>query len=73
MHFELWKTRRAMLPVVFGFFLASVAAVAQLQSGRILGTVHDPQSATVSGATVTVTNAATSLSKTLTTDSAEAT
>jgi hypothetical protein len=58
-----------MLPVVFGFFLASVAAVAQLQSGRILGTVHDPQSATVSGATVTVTNAATSLSKTLSTDS----
>src|SRR4051812_48237732 len=69
MHFELWKTRRAMLPVVFGFFLASVAAVAQLESDRILGTVHDQQSATVSGATVTVTNAATSLSKTLTTDS----
>ena len=45
------------------------AAFAQLQSGRILGTVFDPQKAGIPGATVTVTNLATNIARTVTTDS----
>lgn len=41
---------------------------AQLQSGRILGTVFDPQRAGIPGATVTVTNRATNIARTVTTD-----
>ena len=36
--------------------LGGTTALAQLQSGRILGTVLDPQRAGIPGATVTVTN-----------------
>src|SRR5438270_14037503 len=67
MHFGVWKTRRTMLPAILGLVLASIPAFPQLQSGRIVGNVYDPQHATVSNATVTVTNAATNLSKTLST------
>ena len=42
---------------------------AQLQSGRILGTVYDPQRAGIPGATVTVTNLATNIARTVVTDS----
>ena len=42
---------------------------AQLQSGRIVGTVYDPQRAGVPGATVTVTNLATNIARTVVTDS----
>jgi hypothetical protein len=41
---------------------------AQLQSGRILGTVYDPQHAGIPGATVTVTNLATNIARTVVTD-----
>ena len=40
-----------------------------MQSGRILGTVFDPQKAGIPGATVTVTNMATNISRTAVTDS----
>jgi hypothetical protein len=43
-------------------------AVAQLQSGRILGTVYDPQRAGIPGATVSVTNLATNIARTVVTD-----
>lgn len=48
----------------------SLVALAQSQAttGQIVGTVKDPQGAAVSNATVTVTNAATSLVQTLTTN-----
>lgn len=49
--------------------LAGTAAFAQLQSGRILGTVFDPQRAGIPGATVTVTNLATNIARTTQTDS----
>jgi len=49
--------------------LAGTAAFAQLQSGRILGTVFDPQGAGIPGATVTVTNLATNVARTTQTDS----
>jgi hypothetical protein len=42
---------------------------AQLQSGRILGTVYDPQRAGIPGATVIVTNLATNIGRTVVTDS----
>ena len=48
--------------------LAGTSAFAQLQSGRILGTVFDPQRAGIPGATVTVTNLATNIARTTQTD-----
>src|SRR5207244_12467277 len=48
--------------------LASASLSAQLQTGRLLGTVLDQQHAAVPGATVTVTNLATNISRTVTTD-----
>src|SRR2546428_1532296 len=58
-----------------GALLAALCTVggttvfAQLQSGRILGTVYDPQRAGIPGATVTVTNLATNIARTVITDS----
>ncbi len=44
--------------------LGGTTALAQFQSGRIVGTVLDPQRAGIPGATVTVTNVATNLART---------
>jgi hypothetical protein len=49
--------------------LCSAVAFAQLQSGRIVGTIFDPQGSGIPGATVTVTNIATNLARTALTDS----
>src|SRR5947199_1445158 len=69
MHSVVCFTGRVMLArLLFSVFVTSATVLAQLQSGRIVGSVYDPQHAKVSGATVTVTNAATNVSKTLTTD-----
>src|SRR5215510_2739412 len=46
----------------------SATAFAQLQAGRILGTVYDPQHAGIPGATVTVTNVATNIARSVVTD-----
>src|SRR5262245_25113967 len=46
----------------------STTALAQLQAGRILGTVYDPQHAGIPGATVTVTNLATNIARSVVTD-----
>jgi len=57
--------------VVFLIVLASAGgtlAFAQLQAGRILGTVYDPQHAGIPGATVTVTNMATNIARSVVTD-----
>jgi hypothetical protein len=48
--------------------LASAPLSAQLQTGRLLGMVLDQQHAAVPGATVTATNLATNISRTVTTD-----
>ncbi len=45
-----------------------VPALAQLQGARIVGTIHDPQNAGIPGATVTVTNTATNVARTVTSD-----
>src|SRR5262245_25212953 len=48
--------------------LASAPLSGQLQTGRLLGTVLDEQHAVVPGASVTVTNLATNISRTVTSD-----
>ena len=60
-------SRIALLTVLF--IVGGATAHAQLQSGRILGTVFDPQKAGIPGATVTVTNLATNIARTAVTDS----
>ncbi|MGH9161898.1 MAG: TonB-dependent receptor domain-containing protein [Vicinamibacteraceae bacterium] len=57
--------RLAML--LLGVALAS-EAVAQVQAGRLVGTVSDPDDAVVPGATVTVTRAGTNVSRTVVTN-----
>ena len=47
----------------------AIPAFAQLQSGRIVGTIFDPQRAGIPGATVTVVNTATNITRTAVTDS----
>ena len=59
---EPWQTHRMRITIVATLF-------AQLQSGRILGTVYDPQRAGIPGATVSVTNLATNIARTAITDS----
>ena len=49
--------------------IGGTTVFAQLQSGRIVGTVYDPQRAGIPGATVTVTNLATNIARTVVTDS----
>jgi hypothetical protein len=49
-------------------FVGVAPALAQLQGARIVGTIHDPQNAGIPGATVTVTNTATNVARTVTTD-----
>lgn len=48
--------------------LTGAMAFAQLQAGRIVGQVFDPQHAAVAGATITVTNSATNVSETVKAD-----
>ena len=49
--------------------VSSATLFAQLQAGRILGTVYDPQHAGIPGATVTVTNVRTNVPRMAVTDS----
>src|SRR5262252_7218693 len=61
-------TRKAKLPLALIAALTgwTVPAWAQVQTGRIVGTVRDPQQATVGKATVTVTASATGEVQTVT-------
>lgn len=56
-----------VLSLGFVFLLACICIRAQNSTGRILGSVTDPQGGVVAGATVTVTNVATSVSQQTTT------
>ncbi len=51
------------------FAIVATSAFAQLQAGRVVGTVYDPQKAGIPGATVTVTNVATNVARVAITDS----
>ncbi len=60
--------RRILVMLVAAVVAISAPAFAQLQAGRIVGTVFDTQKAGIPGATITVTNIATNLSRTAVTD-----
>ena len=60
-------TRVALLAALCVF--GGNTVLAQLQSGRIVGTIYDSQKAGIPGATVTVTNVATNLARSAVTDS----
>jgi cytochrome c-type biogenesis protein CcmH/NrfG len=61
-----WPTALCLLAVCL--LAGSVTSFAQLQAGRIVGQVFDPQHASVAGATITVTDPATNISETVKTD-----
>src|SRR4051812_49336737 len=53
---------------VFALLLFAPAAPAQIQAGRITGTVYDPNKAVVPNATITVTNRETKVARKVTTN-----
>ena len=61
-----------ILSVTLATLLTCAPAFSQINFGRIFGRVTDPSGAVVTGATVTVTNTGTNVSRTLTTDSSGA-
>ena len=60
--------RRSMLWVIAVLILAVIAVAAQLPTGTILGTVKDSSGASIAGATVTLRNTDTNLTKMATTE-----
>ena len=60
---------RVVVPLLLAITLTSSAAGAQILYGSVVGVVKDPQGATVPGATVTIVNKETNLTKETTTDS----
>ncbi|HXA56628.1 MAG TPA: carboxypeptidase-like regulatory domain-containing protein [Candidatus Acidoferrum sp.] len=62
------KTWGFLLLLAIVLFAGERTAFAQVQSGRIVGNVTDPQHASVAGATVKVTNTATNITLTVQTD-----
>jgi len=66
-----WATIKLTLPVLLMILLLSATCVwGQLGTSTIRGTITDPSGAALPGATVTITNLQTNLSRTLTTGSA---
>src|SRR5687768_1081676 len=61
------KTRAAFFTLVF--FILSIATFAQTSRGTVSGTVTDPTGAVISGANVTLTNTATTVSRSTVTNS----
>src|SRR6185437_15905539 len=64
--------RRGFWGAALATLLICPSAFSQINYGRILGRVTDPSGAVVAGATVTVTNTQTNVSRTLTTDTSGA-
>jgi hypothetical protein len=63
--------RRGWLPALLlavGLSLTATPVIAQILYGSVIGVVKDPQGGTVPGATVTITNTETNLTKETTTD-----
>ncbi len=75
-HVEILNRLRALKSMLLGATLVTLLictpAFSQINFGRVLGNVTDPSGAIVVGATVTVTNTQTNVSRTLTTDSSGA-
>jgi hypothetical protein len=72
MQARTWDRQRLVSGLsAYFLILASASTVfAQVQAGRMVGTVYDPQKAAVPGATVTVTDVSTNLSKRVVADGA---
>jgi Carboxypeptidase regulatory-like domain len=68
MHHRVGKKSLYPRFVIGVCLLTGATASAQLQAGRIVGQVFDPQHAAVPGATITVTDPATNISETVKTD-----
>lgn len=66
-----WQTQWKWLPglIIAGCLASGVTALSQVQAGRIVGTIFDTQHASIPGAAVKVTNNATNVTRTVTTDS----
>jgi len=64
----MWMRRTGPVALLVVFCSLGETLSAQVQTGRLVGTVLDEQHAAVPGATVTVTNLATNISRTVTTD-----
>lgn len=64
------KVLQAVLVTTLLVFLACLPASAQLSSGRIWGSVTDQSGSVIAGATITITDVARGVSRTLTTDDA---
>ena len=64
----LESTKRTIIRVAAVLILAAIPVLAQLPTGTILGTVKDSSGASIAGATVTVRNTDTNLTKTATTE-----
>src|SRR5208282_1081923 len=69
---RLRSARVVLLAVMLTTLLVCSPAFSQVNFGRILGSVTDPSGSAVAGATVTVTNVGTNVSRTLIADSAGA-
>ena len=65
-----WKQNRLLRSIRIAMLAGNAIALAQVQEGRIVGAVYDPQHSIVPGATVTVTDLATNVAKRVATDSA---
>jgi len=70
MHMRIKKIGRLLLLTAAVLLWGQIRPFAQVQSGRIVGNVYDPQHASIPGAKVTVTNVGTNISSIVTTDSA---
>jgi hypothetical protein len=68
MHTNARKMSGFLLLLVIFLFSQATSSFAQVQSGRIVGVVSDPQHAAVPGATVVVTNTGTNIAQTITAD-----
>ena len=64
MQFRMFVKREFLRSLtVYSVMACSTAAFGQVQSGRIVGTVYDPQHATVPGASIVVKNVATNVTR----------
>jgi hypothetical protein len=67
---HVWSARKALLALAVLLAFLSPKLYAQYEDGSIVGTIHDPTGAPISGAIVKITNNATAISVQVTTNGA---
>jgi hypothetical protein len=65
---EIRRTAQKIVFAMFGVLLLAAGAIGQVTSGTIYGTVKDPSGAVMADATVTVNDASTGVTRTVSTD-----